>query len=138
MFAETGQDIETCLQELNNSLEILVPTLDEFSTISTNTETKDQNSVKDVSGDTSGDDEEPSGKEMLRQHGIVANDFDMVVTVSRAETLVKETAENKAVIESAKDQCKLLVRRWLPRIIRWSEAISRYGGAFSQKKIDDV
>jgi hypothetical protein len=115
---------------LNNSLNILVPTLDGFSEDDCRTgkaDSDEQNSAEDE-GDVT------DGKEMLRQHGIVANDFDLVVTVSRSETLVQQTPDNKAVVENARDQCKLLVRRFLPRIIRWSEAISRFGGwsTFSQ------
>jgi hypothetical protein len=37
--------------------------------------------------------------------------------------------ENQPLVDAARDRCKFIVKRILPRVIRWFEALDRFGGA---------
>ncbi|CAG0915375.1 unnamed protein product [Notodromas monacha] len=121
-FSDTGEEIESCLEQLSACMELLVPSLETFG----------NGAVVEK------DEDEEEGLDSLRGHGIMTTGTELVVTINKSDTIFENSKENAPVIEAAADLRRLLIKRWLPRIIRWFEACRRFGGDAESELLEKI
>ncbi|PNF21513.1 UV-stimulated scaffold protein A [Cryptotermes secundus] len=75
----------------------------------------------------------------FREYGILNSKYSIEVNVNTDSTSIKETADNDAIFENAKDMYTLINNRYLPTVKKWIQVITKASGSSDQlKKILDL
>ncbi|CAE1319628.1 UVSSA [Acanthosepion pharaonis] len=142
---ESKSQIDSCLVEAENCFQLLLPTPDSFFIPEVNTdddnepdgtdEDKDnaeslerENSKSSDSEDNDFEDvaEGFSTSDLVKDHGLGSATYNLTIDVN-SEVNIKETDDNRDLMNSLKDSYCLICRKYLPTVTRWLQGLSQSG-----------
>ncbi|GLG98966.1 UV-stimulated scaffold protein A [Gryllus bimaculatus] len=132
-YNDLYEEIKTTITSLDNCIKLLVPSLDDFFISCDNMDESDIDTFNSELVVTSPHLKcsKKENKVDIREHGMNTN-FSVEVEIKPVAS-VKETAENAAVFENARDAQRLIKNRYIPRVKNWLKVITKCSG-----KSDDV
>ncbi|PSN33568.1 hypothetical protein C0J52_26228 [Blattella germanica] len=70
----------------------------------------------------------------FREYGIINATYSMEVNVNTGTPVIKETAENAAIFENAKDLFTLINNRYVPTVKKWIQVLTKSSGTSEDLK----
>ncbi|XP_071947657.1 UV-stimulated scaffold protein A-like [Antedon mediterranea] len=143
-------DMLRSLTELENSLQLLLPSPDYFDHNETsikessslensnsNSIPSSQNSVTSKGGDGSegavggessnNSSQEPSTSNLLQEHGLASWNFNISIEVNQDYIVIEENDDNTDIVTTIFDMQRLLNKTYIPQIAKWMEILTKSG-----------
>ncbi|XP_033122407.1 UV-stimulated scaffold protein A-like [Anneissia japonica] len=140
---DTLPDMQRSLTELENCLQLLLPSPDTFdhnedtvdercsSQASSNTDNlpSSQNSATSEGGVESGSCEssQEQGDSFLQDHGLTSWNYNISIELNQDSINIEEDDNNTDIITTIDDVQRLLSKTCIPKIVKWMEVLSKSG-----------
>ncbi|CAD5123251.1 DgyrCDS11609 [Dimorphilus gyrociliatus] len=124
---EIAEEMRNCLIQIQNCFDLLIPSVNFFDIIREEpTQDKDIDSDSNDKDGRQSEDSESESEQLFQQQPWYRNFTP--ITCSIPDTVnVTETDDNKDIINSLEDQVRLIDARYVPKINKWLEILTKYG-----------